>query len=59
MKVENKLLPGRLGRSNRCAFCNRDCDKKTTKVCNNCMNPIYRDNLTEIRSECFLASLCS
>ncbi|VVC46295.1 PiggyBac transposable element-derived protein [Cinara cedri] len=52
-QVEREVLPQKLRSSNRCAFCERAKDKKTTKVCTNCIKPICRDHLIEICQDCF------
>lgn len=43
----------RVRASGRCQFCDRQHDRKTTKVCTNCAKLICRDHLVEVCPECF------
>ncbi|CAI6356490.1 unnamed protein product [Macrosiphum euphorbiae] len=43
----------RVRASGRCQFCDRQRDRKTTKVCTNCAKLICRDHLVEVCPECF------
>jgi len=43
----------RVRASGRCQFCDRQRDRKTTKVCTNCTKLICRDHLVEVCPECF------
>jgi len=43
----------RVRASGRCQFCERQRDRKTTKVCTNCAKLICRDHLVEVCPECF------
>lgn len=45
----------RIRTSGRCNFCDRQRDRKTTKVCTNCAKLICRDHLVEICPDCFIA----
>lgn len=42
----------RVRQSGRCSFCDRNKDRKTTKVCTNCARLICRDHLIEICPRC-------
>jgi len=42
----------RIRQSGRCSFCDRNKDRKTTKVCTNCARLICRDHLIEMCPSC-------
>lgn len=54
-KLKLQVDEQRIRTSGRCQFCDRQRDRKTTKVITNCVKLICKDRLIEICLECFSA----